>query len=177
MTKSLFSCGRCLLAGIGLFLGAPAVAQPASDHGVQPWTETIISVSEFEPATRLFRIAGDWQLRLSGPVESGEIGYWRLPPDASPRFELWCAPGAVTGCIRFVQFTELSKSPYALPPEPGTRAGFIRSWSGQTTFPAYFKGHRTWLVGRKSTDPLPIRNIGPAQCRPARAPWDQCCGL
>lgn len=78
---------------------------------MQPWTETIISVSEFEPATRLFRIAGDWQLRLSGPVESGEIGYWRLPPDASPRFELWCAPGAVTGCIRFVQFTGVEQEP------------------------------------------------------------------
>ncbi len=89
----------------------PAHAGTAADHGVQPWTETIASVTEFEPATRLFREAGDWQLRLRGQVKPSELAYWNLPDSASADFELWCAPQAVGGCISFVRFDGVPQQP------------------------------------------------------------------
>ena len=93
------------LASLAAVAGlASADAKPA-DHGVAPWSEAVVSVDEFEPATRLFRVAGNWQLRLSGEIASRELAYWKLPEAASGRFELWCAPGATEGCIRFVQFS------------------------------------------------------------------------
>ena len=88
-----------------------ACAQPAADYGVAPWEEAVVSVAEFEPATRLFRTAGDWRLVQSGEVERSELAYWRLPETANARFEKWCAPEVDTGCIRFVRFARVAQEP------------------------------------------------------------------
>lgn len=102
---------RLLVAGSSLFLTGFAQAQPAAEHGIEPWTETLVSVADFEPATRLFRIAGGWRLVRSGDVEASELAYWQLADEATGRFELWCAPQADTGCIRFVRFGDLAQQP------------------------------------------------------------------
>lgn len=91
---------------------APSLtAQDAASHGVEPWSEAVVSVTRFEPATRLFRVAGAWELRRSGQMARAELDYWRLPREASGRFELWCAPRAATGCIRFVRFAGVEQEP------------------------------------------------------------------
>ena len=89
----------------------PVQAQSAREYGINPWTEAVISVAEFTPVTRLFREAGNWQLRLSGAVSRSELDYWKLPDTASGRFELWCAPQAATGCLRFVRFKDVEQEP------------------------------------------------------------------
>ncbi|WP_067680903.1 VOC family protein [Tsuneonella dongtanensis] len=110
---------RPLLAAAGLFFSAQAAAgTPAEEFGVAPWTEAVVSVAEFEPATRLFREAGGWRLTLSGDIARRELDYWKLPAAVSARFERWCAPLAETGCIRFVRFAGLAQEPI----RPGARA-------------------------------------------------------
>lgn len=94
-----------------LLLAAPARAGEAGEHGVAPWTDAVVSVAAFEPATRLFRSAGGWRLVASGEVARGELAYWRLPPEAGAHFERWCAPMARTGCLTFVRFEGVEQEP------------------------------------------------------------------
>ncbi len=111
MSHPLLSTGRSLLAGVGLFLASALAAQPAGDHGVEPWTESVVSVAEFEPATALFRYVGEWRLVQSGAIAPSEMSYWQLPDEAAGTFERWCAPEADTGCIRFVRLTGIEREP------------------------------------------------------------------
>jgi catechol 2,3-dioxygenase-like lactoylglutathione lyase family enzyme len=105
---------------LGLFLAllsVPAIAQQpgmAAEHGVQPWTEAVISVTDIPTITRLFREVGGWRVTHRGQMSRGELDYWRLPPEASARFERLCAPGANTGCLRFVQFRGVPQRPIRL---------------------------------------------------------------
>ena len=92
-------------------LAVPAAAQTAADHGVAPWQEAVISVAEFEPATRLFREAGNWRLTRSGAVARAELDYWKLDNAVTASFELWCAPQSDTGCLRFVRFEGAAQEP------------------------------------------------------------------
>jgi catechol 2,3-dioxygenase-like lactoylglutathione lyase family enzyme len=107
---------RWLFAMLAL-LAAPAAAQEpgmAAEHGVQPWTEAVISVTDIPATTRLFREVGGWRVTHRGRVSRGELDYWRLPPQASARFERLCAPGANTGCLRFVRFSGVPQRPIRL---------------------------------------------------------------
>jgi catechol 2,3-dioxygenase-like lactoylglutathione lyase family enzyme len=91
---------------------APAAqAQEARAVGVEPWTEAVVSVAEFEPATRLFRQAGGWRLLQSGELARQQLDYWALPPEVSGSFERWCAPLAETGCIRFISLEGIDQQP------------------------------------------------------------------
>ncbi|MFN6935099.1 MAG: hypothetical protein ACK4NZ_08100, partial [Tsuneonella sp.] len=119
MSGLLSQQARSLLAAAGLLFAAPAAAGPsAAEAGVEPWTEVVVSVAEFDPVTRLFREAGNWRLTLSGEVVRRELDYWQLPAAASARFERWCAPLAEIGCIRFVRFAGVAREPV----RPGARA-------------------------------------------------------
>jgi catechol 2,3-dioxygenase-like lactoylglutathione lyase family enzyme len=95
-------------------LPCPSAAGVAADHGVQPWTEAVISVSDPAPFTRLLNSAGGWREVAAGTVSRAEIAYWRLPVSASGRFTLWCAPGVTTGCLRFVVFKGVAQRPIRL---------------------------------------------------------------
>lgn len=110
MTAAFLRAVRALVAGVCL-AAAPAAAATADQAQVGPWTEAVVSVAAFEPATRLLREAGDWRLVRSGAVAREELDYWRLPASASARFEHWCAPLADTGCIRFVRFAGVAQAP------------------------------------------------------------------
>jgi len=113
MRLNLLSRCRTLLAGFGILLSAagPALAGSAAENRVAPWTETLVSVSEFEPATRLFRHSGGWSLVNSGEMDESELAYWQLADAASGTFELWCAPKADTGCIRFIRLLGVKQEP------------------------------------------------------------------
>ncbi len=124
MRASLLRLGRFLIAGIGL-LASASYAQTAEDFGVEPWSETVVSVAEFEPTTKLFREAGDWRLTLSGAVNKQELAYWALPDTAGGRFERWCAPQADTGCIRFVRFSGVEQRPIRPAARPWDTGGIF----------------------------------------------------
>ena len=89
----------------------PAWAGTASDHGVAPWSEAVVSVANIPSATRLFREVGGWRIVQRGKVDRSELDYWRLPAEARATFERLCAPQAENGCIRFVRFTGVAQRP------------------------------------------------------------------
>lgn len=108
---ALSSLGRLLILGAGLFFATTLKAQPAAEMGVEPWSEALVSVAAFEPATSLFRHAGNWRLVGSGAIDRTELDYFDLPPVAAGKFELWCPPAIDTGCIRFVRFDGVEQRP------------------------------------------------------------------
>jgi catechol 2,3-dioxygenase-like lactoylglutathione lyase family enzyme len=108
---------RWLLAFAAALLSVPATAQEAgmaAEHGVQPWTEAVISVTDIEASARLFVEVGGWRRTHHGRVHRSELNYWRLPATARATFARYCAPGADTGCIRFVRFTGVTQRPIRL---------------------------------------------------------------
>ncbi len=117
---------------------APAQAQPAREYNISPWTEAVVSVTEFDPVTRLFREAGDWQLRLSGEIARSELDYWKLPETASGRFELWCAPQAVRGCLRFVRFDGVDQEPIRITARAWDTGGIYSIMVRSDNIPALF---------------------------------------
>lgn len=93
---------------------SPALGGTAADHGVTPWTEAIISVTDPAPFTQLLKRAGRWHEVRKGRLSRKEIDYWQLPQSASGHFTLWCAPGVVKGCLRFVTFRGVEQRPIRL---------------------------------------------------------------
>ncbi len=134
-----FAVGAFALAALSVPFGAVSVAaQDASSHGVEPWTETVVSVSDFEPASRLFRKAGGWHLRLSGEIARSELDYWALPETASGKFELWCAPQADTGCIRFVRYDGVDQEPIRIAARAWDTGGIFSIMVRSDNVPALF---------------------------------------
>ena len=138
MRASLLSLGRSLFAGIGLFLGSALAAQPATDYGVQPWSEAVVSVTEFEPATRLFRYAGGWQLVGSGKIDRSELTYWQLTKNASGTYEQWCAPQADIGCIRFIRLNGVEQEPIRPAARPWDTGGIFSIMVRSDNVPALY---------------------------------------
>ena len=129
---------RALASLAAALLATPLAAQEAAEHGVAPWTEAVVSVAEFEPATRLFRHAGDWRLVLSGDLTRSELEYWRLSDDAAATFERWCAPLAETGCIRFVRFTGAEQQPIRPAARPWDTGGIFSIMVRSDDVPALY---------------------------------------
>ena len=130
-----------IMLGVPLLIGlaAPANSQDAAEHGVAPWSEAVISVAAFEPATNLFRHAGHWRLTHSGSVDRSELDYWHLAPSVSATFERWCAPQADTGCIRFVRFEGVEQEPIRPAARPWDTGGIFSVMMRSDEIPALYK--------------------------------------
>lgn len=106
---------RAVLAALVLATPAsPALAGFAQDHGVAPWTEAVISVTDVAPFARLLGEIGGWRRVDQGKVAAAELAYWQVPAKASARFERWCAPAVTTGCLRFITFKGVPQQPIRL---------------------------------------------------------------
>ncbi|MEP5938408.1 MAG: VOC family protein [Erythrobacter sp.] len=79
-------------------------AKNASGHGVEPWTEAVVSVSDLEESSAWLVEDGGWRVTIEGPVDRAELDYWELPKSVTAQFRKVCAAKANTGCIRFVRF-------------------------------------------------------------------------
>ena len=79
-------------------------ANDASDHGVEPWTEAVVSVSDLEESSGWLVEDGGWRIMIEGQVDRAELDYWDLPESVSAQFRKVCAAQVNTGCIRFVRF-------------------------------------------------------------------------
>lgn len=95
-----------LLAAVGgLGMAAvPVQAGTASDHGVGPWTEAVVSVRDLVASSAWLIEDGGWRVVREGTVAPEEIAYWKLPASITGEFRLVCAEQVQTGCIRFVRF-------------------------------------------------------------------------
>lgn len=120
-------------------LAPVASAQEAAEHGVEPWQEAVVSVAEFEPATRLFRHVGGWRLTGSGEIGRSELSYWKLGEEVGGTYELWCAPHANTGCIRFVRFTGAAQEPIRPAARPWDTGGIYSVMVRSDDVPALYK--------------------------------------
>jgi catechol 2,3-dioxygenase-like lactoylglutathione lyase family enzyme len=96
-------------AALAIILAAASL--PATAQDVQPWTETVVSVTDIGAAKRLFVEVGGWRTTHKGRVDRSELEYWRLPASTSAKFDRICAPKTFTGCIRFVQFSGVAQRP------------------------------------------------------------------
>ncbi len=116
----------------------PAWAGFASDLGVAPWREAVVSVESFSAATVVLRQAGGWQRTHAGRIDPSELRLWQLPPSASGRFERWCAPHVATGCIRFVRFAGVPQRPVRLAARAWDTGGIYSIMVRSDNVPALF---------------------------------------
>jgi len=92
------------LAAAWLLLVAPATAQQsASDYGVDPWSEVVVSVADLDASAAWLIEDGGWREIARGELSAAEIAYWGLSPRHSGAFLKICAADTETGCIRYVR--------------------------------------------------------------------------
>lgn len=130
--------GTALTAAATLIAG-PAAAGIAQDHGVAPWQEAVISVTDTAPFARLLGGWGGWRRTAKGRLSAAEIAYWQLPASASGRFELWCAPAASTGCLRLVVFKGVPQEPIRLAVRTWDPGGIYSIMMRSDDVPGLFK--------------------------------------
>lgn len=105
---------------------------------VGPWTETVVSVENIKQSARLFREVGNWRVTHKGKVSRAELDYWKLPAKATATFERLCAPGADTGCIRFVSFKGVKQRPIRLATRAWDTGGIYSIMVRSDNIPALF---------------------------------------
>lgn len=121
---------------------AYADTQPrASDFGVEPWTEAVVSVADLDASAAWLVEDGGWGEVARGTLSRDELTYWRLPASISGTFLKICAPGADTGCIRYVRFDGAeAQRPIRLAARPWDTGGIfsimLRAESVQAMFDA-----------------------------------------
>lgn len=108
-----------------LLLGLLGTGTPAAAQTVRPWTEAIVSVTEFPSVAGLLQEVGGWTVTGAGTVDRGELDYWRLAPAVSARFQRLCAPQAQTGCIRLVRFEGAAQRPVRRAARPWDTGGIF----------------------------------------------------
>ncbi|MEM7779408.1 MAG: VOC family protein [Pseudomonadota bacterium] len=81
-------------------------AESASDYGVEPWSEVVVSVADLDGSAEWLVEDGGWRAVSRGVVAPSEISYWQLPVGATGEYLKICAAEATTGCIRFIRFLE-----------------------------------------------------------------------
>jgi catechol 2,3-dioxygenase-like lactoylglutathione lyase family enzyme len=144
--RRAFGLGALFVAwgALALVFSAHSRAQEAGALGVEPWSEAVVSVAEFEPATRLFRHVGQWRLVQSGEMDRAELNYWRLPVEASGTFERWCAPKADTGCIRFLRLEGVEQEPVRPAARPWDTGGIYSIMVRSDNVPDLYERALEW---------------------------------
>lgn len=116
-----------------------AHAGSAGLHGVEPWSEAVISVRSFASITGLLRDVGQWRRLQFGRVAPEELRYWRLPASAGASFERWCAPLADSGCVRLIRFTGVRQRPVRLAARAWDHGGIYSIMVRSDNVPALFE--------------------------------------
>ncbi|MEQ8411731.1 MAG: VOC family protein [Erythrobacter sp.] len=121
------AAAAAVLAVAATFLPFPPLsAQLASDDGVGPWTEAVVSVTDLEESAAWLVDHGGWRKVASGMLDASEIAYWKLPSSVTGAFLRICAPQADEGCIRYVRFDGVEKQrPIRLAARPWDTGGIF----------------------------------------------------
>jgi catechol 2,3-dioxygenase-like lactoylglutathione lyase family enzyme len=112
-------------------MGALAAAVPvhagtARDHGVGPWSEAVVSVTDLAGSSAWLIEDGKWRVLGEGEITRAELEYWKLPSSITGAFRLVCAAQAETGCIRFVRFDRAdNQRPIRLAARPWDTGGIF----------------------------------------------------
>jgi len=125
-------------AGI-LALASPALAGIASEHGVEPWTEAVISVTDLDASSAWLVDDGGWRVVSEGAISRAELDYWKLPERVSGSYRKVCADSAVIGCIRYVRFDGAEgQRPIRLAARPWDTGGIFSIMLRSEDVPALF---------------------------------------
>lgn len=121
--------------------------QFAWQFGIGAWSEVVVSVTDLEASSRWLVEDGGWHVTARGKMHRDELDYYKLPQSVSGQFLKICAPGAKTGCIRYVQFIGAkNQRPIRLAARPWDTGGIfsimLRSNDTQAMFDAAIK--RGW---------------------------------
>ncbi len=116
-------------------------AHATHSHGVEPWTEALVSVANLDESSRWLIKHGGWRIVSEDAVDRAELDYWKLPENVSARFRKVCAAEADTGCIRFIRFDGArDQRPIRLAARPWDTGGIfsimLRSEDTQAAFEA-----------------------------------------
>lgn len=135
------SVAACIFAPSAAVRANTAPAKAASDYGVAPWTEAIVSVSDLDKSSEWLVKDGGWRIVATGAVSRAELDYWHLPDTVSGAFLTICAPETRTGCIRYVRFDgAIGQRPIRLAARPWDTGGIfsimLRSDDTQALFDA-----------------------------------------
>lgn len=114
------------------------VAAPAAAQQIEPWSEAVVSVEDIGEAKQLFVEVGNWHVTHKGQVARAELDYWKLPANASAKFERICAPQVDTGCIRFVSFKGVEQRPIRLATRAWDTGGIYSIMVRSDNVPALF---------------------------------------
>jgi len=130
-----------MLAPCAALLAGGPPAQTASDFGVAPWTEAIVSVTNLERSAEWLIEDGGWRIVATGTVSRAELDYFDLPASISGTFLKICAPGTSAGCIRYIRFDGATgQRPIRLAARPWDTGGIfsimLRSDDVQSLFDA-----------------------------------------
>lgn len=138
-----FAAGAFLLGVLLLAISQHSTlrAQHAVDHGVQPWSEAVVSVADLDASAAWLIQDGAWREAARGVIDRTELDYWGLPKSVSGSFLKICAPKASTGCIRYVRFEGAkNQRPIRLAARPWDTGGIfsimLRSNNTQAMFDA-----------------------------------------
>ncbi len=86
---------------------------------VEPWQETVISVTDIDVTARFFLDIGQYEIKWRGPIDPSEISAWGLPETASGEAMLLGPAGYQSGLVRLVRFDDAGRK---VPTRPGSRA-------------------------------------------------------
>jgi len=141
MAAAALSVAASMLAPSAELLANAAPARTASDFGVAPWTEAIVSVSDLDKSSEWLVKDGGWQVVADGAISRAELDYWHLPASVSGAFRKICAPETRAGCIRYVRFDGATgQRPIRLAARPWDTGGIfsimLRSDDAQALFDA-----------------------------------------
>ena len=116
-------------------------ANDASNHGVKPWSEVVVSVADLDASSSWLIEDGDWRILAEGELDRAELDYWKLPAEVSATFRKVCAANVETGCIRFIRIDNAKdQRPIRLTARPSDTGGIfsimLRSEDTQALFDA-----------------------------------------
>ncbi|HSJ79011.1 MAG TPA: VOC family protein [Erythrobacter sp.] len=141
IAAAALSVAASMLAPSAQLLAKGAPARAASDYGVAPWNEAIVSVSDLDKSSEWLVKDGGWQVVADGTISRTELDYWHLPASVSGAFRTICAPETHAGCIRYVRFDGATgQRPIRLASRPWDTGGIfsimLRTDDAQTLFDA-----------------------------------------
>lgn len=87
-----------------LLQACQVVASEDTGWALRGWSEVVISVSDLEQQRDLFTEIGGWEVLADGPVDSGALAAWGLPPEVTGQQVLVGNPGTGSGYVRLVRF-------------------------------------------------------------------------
>lgn len=109
----------CVLSIILFVPSAHTAEDPVIPVTTWPWQEVVVSVGDLDGITRFFVELGDYEVKWRGEADVTEIGFYDLGAGARGESVLLGPPGAESGLVRLIGFSDAGPRE---PMRPGAHA-------------------------------------------------------